>query len=282
MTWFLLSITSVITLAIANLFQRILMKDETGNAVAYSFVFQFMCASLIGLFAFAQGFIMPPIRELWLNFGLMTILYASGTILLFKALQTTEASRATILRSSAALWTITVALTFLGESFNFFKFIGIGLILGGVLLVSFKKEEIKFTRGDLFALGSAFCYGVAFANDTFILRQADALSYTTIAFLLPGLLILAMKPGAIKDAKLFLKPSILLRMAILVILYSASAIMVYLAYQQGGAASQLAAIAQSGVILTVMLAAIFLRERSHLPRKFIAAVIATAGVLLIR
>jgi len=258
------------------------MKDETGNAVAYSFVFQFMCASLIGLFAFAQGFIMPPIRELWLNFGLMTILYASGTILLFKALQTTEASRATILRSSAALWTITVALTFLGESFNFFKFIGIGLILGGVLLVSFKKEEIKFTRGDLFALGSAFCYGVAFANDTFILRQADALSYTTIAFLLPGLLILAMKPGAIKDAKLFLKPSILLRMAILVILYSASAIMVYLAYQQGGAASQLAAIAQSGVILTVMLAAIFLRERSHLPRKFIAAVIATAGVLLIR
>jgi len=282
MTWFLLSITSVAAIAIANLFQRILMKDEASNVVAYSLVFQLMSASLIGLFAFTQGFIMPPIQELWLNFGLMTILYASGTILLFKALQTTEASKAAILRSSSALWTIVVALVFLGESFNLVKVIGIGLILGGIILVSLRKEAIRFKKGDLYLLGSAFCIGVAFANDTFILRQSDALSYASLAFLLPGLLILAMKPKAIKDIKLFLKPHVLLRMAILVIFYSTSAITVYLAYQQGGAASQLAAIAQSAVILTVILAAIFLRERSHLSRKFIAAAIATIGVLLIR
>lgn len=282
MTWFLLSIISITAIAIANLFQRILMKDETSNVVAYSLVFELMGASLIGLFAFAQGFIMPPIQELWLNFGLMTILYASGTILLFKALRTTEASKAIILRSSSAFWTIIVALTFLGESFNPVKVLGIGLILGGIVLVSLRKEAARFNKGDLYVLGSALCFGVAFANDTFILRQSDALSYTALAFLLPGLLILAMKPGAIKDTRLFLKPYVLLRMTILVFFSSIATITAYLAYQQGGAASQLAAITQSAVILTVILAAIFLRERSHLPRKFIAAVIATAGVLLIR
>lgn len=282
MTWFLLSIISVTTLAIANLFQRILMRDEASNVVAYSLVFQLMSALLIGLFALTRGFIMPPLQELWLNFGLMTILYAAGTMFLFKALQTTEASKATVLRSSSALWTILVALLFLGESFNPVKIVGIGLLLGSIVLISLKKELIKFNKGDLYVLGSAFCFGVAFANDTFILRQADALSYTAIAFLLPGLLILGMRPKAIKETRLFLRPRVLLRMVVLVFFYSTSAITIYLAYQQGGAASQLAAIAQSAVILTVILAAIFLRERSHLPRKFIAAIMATAGVLLIR
>lgn len=258
------------------------MKDKASNAVAYSLVFQLMCASLIGLFAFAQGFIMPPIQELWLNFGLVAILYASGTILLFKALQTTESSQATILRSSSALWAIIIALLFLGESFNLVKVVGIVLILGGVILVSLKKKAIKLKRGDFYVLGSALCFGVAFANDAFILRQSDVLSYATLAFLLPGLLILAVKPKATKEIKLFLKPYILLRMAILAIFSSTSAITIYLAYQQGGAASQLAAITQSAVILTVILAAIFLQERSHLSRKFIAAIITTIGVLLIR
>lgn len=282
MNWFLLSIVSVVTLAISNLLQRVLMKDEKSNVVAYSLVFQLICAILIGLFAFARGFVMPPVQELWFNFALITVLYAVGTLLLFKALQRVEASKTAIITSSRALWTIIVALIFLGESFNLIKIMGVILVLGSVVLVSFKRETTQFNRGILYALGSAFCYGVAFANDAFILRQSDVLSYTTLAFLFPGLFILAIKPRILTEMKTLLSASVLSKMALLGLFYSTSAITIYLAYQWGGTASQLAPINQSVVILTVILATIFLNERGQLARKLAGATMAAIGVLLLR
>jgi len=282
MNWFLLSIISVITLAVSNLLQRVLMKDEKSNVVAYSLAFQLTCAVLIGVFAFARGFVMPPIQELWLNFVLITVLYAAGTLFLFRALQNIEASEATIITSSRALWTIVVALIFLGESFDFLKTLGVVLVLGSVVLVSLKREAVRFNKGIFYALSSAFCYGVAFATDTFILRQSDALSYTTLAFLFPGLFILAIRPKILAQMKPLLSTSILSKMVLLGLFYSTSAITIYLAYQQGGAASQLAPINQSVAILTVLLAVIFLGERNQLWQKFTGAIMATAGILLLR
>jgi drug/metabolite transporter (DMT)-like permease len=258
------------------------MRDEKSNVVAYSLMFQLICAILIGLFAFARGFVMPSIEELWFNFVLITVLYAVGTLFLFKALQNIEASESVIITSSRALWTIAVALIFLGESFDLVKTIGVILILGSIVLVSLKREVIRFNKGILYALSSAFCYGVAFANDTFILRQSDALSYATLAFLFPGLFTLAIKPRILTEMKTLLNKPVLSRMVLLGLFYSTSAVTIYLAYQRGGTASQLAPISQSVVILTFLLAAIFLSERSQLLRKFAGAITATIGVLLLR
>jgi transporter family protein len=282
MNWFLLSIISVITLAISNLLQRLLMRNEKSNVIAYSLVFQLICAVLVGLFSFARGFVMPPLQELWFNFVLITVLYAAGTLFLFRALQDVEASKTAIITSSRALWTIVVALIFLGESFNLVKTIGVILVLGSVVLVSFKREAVQFNKGIFYALSAAFCYGIAFANDTFILRQSDALSYTTLAFLFPGLLILAIRPRILTEMKTLLNISVLSKMVLLGLFYSTSAITIYLSYQWGGTASQLAPISQSVVILTILLATIFLGERSQLTRKFAGATMATIGVLLLR
>src|SRR3989338_7833670 len=147
MNWFLLSIISVITLAVSNLLQRVLMKDEKSNVFAYSLAFQLTCAFLVGSFAFARGFVMPPIQELWFNFALITVLYAAGTLFLFRALQEIEASEATVVTSSRALWTIIVALIFLGESFDLLKTLGVVLVLGSVALVSLRKEIVRFNKG---------------------------------------------------------------------------------------------------------------------------------------
>lgn len=281
MNWLLLSIISVIALAVSNLLQRVLMREEKSNVFAYSLAFLLTCAALVGLFAFVRGFVMPPIQELWFNFVLSTVLYAAGTLFLFRALQNIGASEAAILTSSRALWTIVVALIFLGESFDLLKTLGVVLIIGSITLVSLKKGAVRFNKGTLYALGSAFCYGVAFANDTFILRQSDALSYLTLAFLFTGLIILAMNPRVIKELKTHLNPLVLSKMVLLSLFYSTSGIAIYLAYQQGGTASQLAPINQSVVILTVLFAAIFLGERSQLMRKFAGAIMALAGILLL-
>lgn len=281
MNWFLLAIISTLSVAISNLLRRVLLKNYRGDIFSYSIVIQFAGAILVGSFAFSRGFIMPPIQNLPLNFILMAISYAAGTILVLKAMQNAEASEAAILGASSTLWVIIVSLIFLGESFNLSKITGIALILISVLLVSI-KNGLKFNKNSLYILISAFCYGTAFANDAFILRQSDALSYLSIVFLFPGLAMLIVKPKAILGIKTLLKPLSLLKITTLSFFFAFSGVMTYLAYQNGGTASQLASIGQASVILTVLLAAIFIGEKDNLWKKLIAGVVTTIGVLLIK
>jgi drug/metabolite transporter (DMT)-like permease len=280
MDWFLLAIISTVTVAISNILKRTLMKDEKSNVFAYSVVFQLLCGAIIGIFAIINGFVMPPIIKLLPYFIIITISYTAATLLHFKALQKVGAGEVTILTSTRALWTILIAVLLLGESFTIFKLIGTILILAGVWIIPTKG--FKLNEGVIYALAGAFCYGVGFATDTYILRYSEAISYTAISFILPGLLIFAINPKMSKEIKSLFRPSTLSKMVLLGIFYSIGAIAIYLAYQQGGTAAQLAPISQSVVVLTVLLAAITLGENDNLLRKLISAIIVTIGVLMLK
>jgi len=69
---------------------------------------------------------------------------------------------------------------------------------------------------------------------------------------------------------------------LLAFIWSVSAIAFYLAIEKGALASQISPISQSKIILTVLLAAILLKERENLLIKVVAAFLTMAGVLLIK
>lgn len=283
MHWLVFSTISIVTLSVANLLQRKLMREEGSQVVANSIVFQLFCAVLIGIVTALVGFSIPPLREFWINFLLMALLYAGGTLFLFRSLQTVEASEATIIIASRALWTVAVAVLLLGEPMHIGRAIGIALILGAVALVSYKPNEFKFSKGIWFVLAAAVCYGLAVANDSYILKHyRDTLTFTTLAFLFPGLAMAVFRPSAIPQAAAFVRSREMLTMAIMSIFYSGSAISFYLAFRYGGTASQISPVQQSDVILTVILAAIFLGERGELPKKVFGALMTIAGVFLLR
>lgn len=282
MDWFLFSIVSVLALSVTYLLQRVMMRDQNSNPAAYSAAFSLICAFLIGVFAFVHGFEMPPVQDLWIQFVLIMVLFASGTLFHFAALKTIEISEVTVIISSRVLWTIAVALIFLGESFDLTNTIGAALVLGAIVLVSFKGGSFKFNKGVYYALGCGFCYGTAFAVSAYILQFSEVFSYTAISFLLPGLFILLVRPRAFKDMKRLWHKSLLPKMLLTGIFASTSATALNLAYQMGGGAAQLSAINQSVVVLTVILAAIFLGERGHFWQKFAGAVLATIGVILLK
>lgn len=285
MNWFILALISITTVSISSLLQKVLMKDEKSDPFVYGFFFQLFCSILIFIFAFSKGFVMPPITNLGLNFFFEAILYAGFTIFLFKALKLIEASEVTILTTTSAFWTILVALLFLGESFSMIKLLGVLLILIAVIFVNQREKQLSFhfNKGSLYALLAALCFGLAFANDAYILQhKVDAVSYTAIAFLLPSIVIVLARPSILSNIKSFLKPALITKVGLLGLFYSISAITAYLAYQAGGNASQLAPISQSRVVLTVILAAFFLNERSHLLKKLFAAILVSIGVLLLR
>lgn len=86
------------------------MKDEKSDSDAYSVLFQVVCSFWLFLFAFWEGFQMPPLHQFPVNVLLLTIAYAVGTIYTFKSLQTTDVSEINILFTSRSFWTILIAV----------------------------------------------------------------------------------------------------------------------------------------------------------------------------
>lgn len=212
----------------------------------------------------------------------MAILYTASQVLVFQASKTIEASELIIFSSTRVLWTIGAAIIFLGESFNLSKIIGTILILFSVVYVSLKKKRIHPNKGHFYALAVAVCLGVGFVNDSYILKNADAVTYGALAFILPSILTTVIFPSKTSKLSKYLNIRLLGKIFLLGIFYSVGLIASYSAYKSGGNASQIVPIGQSVVIVTVILAALFLGERENLLKKFIAAVLVSIGVLLLR
>ncbi len=258
------------------------MKDKDSDSFSYALMYQLICAVLITLFVLTRGFILPPFGPIWVNIILSTVLYAAFPVFLFKALKTTEASEVVVVLASGVLWTIVVALLFLGESLSLNIIIGTAVILSAIVFLSYKKGSFGFDRGHVYALVATACSGVAFANDTYILRQADAFSYTAISFTLVTVALLLFRPKTIFKFKPFLNLKTSSEMILMSAFYAIFTVAIYLAYQNGGTASQLGPILQSRVVVTVLLAALFLGEKDSLIKKIVSAILVSGGVLLIR
>lgn len=282
MLWVYFVLISIVTNSGTALLQRVLMKNDKSHAVAYSSVFQLLGGLLILAAAFINGFKMPPISDYPLNFALMILLYTGSAFFQFKAFQTIEASDATILGTTSSIWTIIMAVLFLGETFSFNQFLGAILIFLAVFLVAFKKKAFQFNQGVVYIFLFAACNGFGLVNDAFILNYSEIFSYTALTWLLPGFTRLILWPKAIYHFKPLFQSEQFKKMLLLVFFSAISSVTFYLAYKSGGPISILSPIFSSKIILTVILAALILNERDRLFKKLIAAVVAIFGILLIR
>ena len=280
MSWQILVAVSVVTYSVSVLLQRILLKDEKIDSVAFSIVFQLLTGALILGYALTRGFSSPNLLPLLPNLALMTFLYGAGNVFIFKALKAIEASEFTIIFATRTVWIILAAVLFLSEQFSLVQLLGTGLILSSVVLVSWQKG-LKLSRGVLLSLAAAACFGLAFANDAFIIRNFDVPSYLGIAFIVPALAVWMVFPKSSSKMLPMLKKSFLKKLGVLSVLYATSAITIFLAYQIGRNAAQIAPLNQTSTILTVLLAIIFLGEKSQLTRKLIGAVLSFIGIILV-
>lgn len=280
-SWQFLIGISILCIAVGTLFQRTLLKDEKSDPIAYSVIFQLVVAALVAVFAFIHGFHIPNIVRLWPNFLAMTFLYAVTNILTFKSLSLIEASEFTVVFATRAVWTILAAVFFLGEHFSIVQSLGTGLLLVSVILVSYKEKKFVVNKGLLFALLGALTIGLSFANDTYIIRSADAASYLVCSFSLPALATLLFFPKSVRHMKNFLRKKVFLHMLLFSSLTAAGAITIYVAYQIAHNAAQLGAINQLTTVVTVLLAIVFLKEKAHIARKIFGAIVAFIAVVLI-
>lgn len=282
MNWLLLTLISVFVVSIANILQRVLMKDDKSNPYSYAIVFHFLIAILNLIFALLFGFQPLPVdgKDLIL-FPVAALLWGGVTIFLFKALQLLESSEVVVLTSVRALITVAASIIFLHESFNLQKIIGTTIILASILLVTMLKKGIRFNKGVAYSFTMAFFAGLALVVDAYNVKHYDVISYNAIVNFLIGFILLISYPGILREWKQFTTPSFLKRMLPLGLFSAVQANALYLAFASGGNASQIGPIIQAQVIVTVLLAVIFLNERDHIFRKLLAAALVTLGVILL-
>jgi len=258
------------------------MKREESDPVSYSIVFQFILTVLTGAFALIKGFHPPILQGYIVNYILAGVLWGGMSLLSFKALQTIGAGEMTIITSSSVMITIIVSVLFLGEIFGYTKILGTVLILGAIILL-YGKKKFHWTNGIIFAFGAAICTGFALANDAYILKGGyDAISYVPIICFLPGIFIMLIQPRAILNIPKMIHPSVMKNMALFSGFYALQAITYYIALERGANAGQLSTMTKSSIILTVIFAAILLKERNDLGKKILSAIFATIAVLLLR
>lgn len=276
MYWVLLVLISAFCSAIAILLQKsFVMKNDPIDAAIF---FQILSAVIIAGFALLHGIDFSGLGHYLPNLIIMPFIYAGFNFFFFKSLRMAEASEVTLIGSFRALLVAAGSVLLLREVLSRNVIIGTLLIIASVFVVFYRPKSMKVGKGHLYAMAAAILLGIGFVNDTYILRTVDVASYEVLAFMLPAIVMLLFKPSAVR---LFNNRERLFKMCVIAAFYSGAALLLFYAYHFGGLADQVYPISQSYVIITVILAAIFLKERDEVLKKIAATLLVLAGIALL-
>lgn len=281
MSWQFFLTVSILTTVAVTLIQRFIMRSEKSNPIAYVILLQLLGGFFAGCYALFRGFNINGITEALPNVLLMPFIWAGANYLLLTAIKYIEASEFSIVFASRVLWTIVAAMIFLREPFSIKQLVGTFFIIASVLLVLWQKHKIQINKGTIFALIGSFLFGIGLVNDSFIVRNVDVPSYFTVAFLTSGILLWMIFPKATKDILSIFKEKTFFVILLLSFFTATTALTYFWAYQIGRNAAQLASLNQISTILTVLLAAVLLKEKSNVLKKILAAIASFIGVVLV-
>jgi uncharacterized membrane protein len=281
MTWQILIAITVVFLSVSILLQRILLNKHKINPVAFSATFQGLVGILLIIPVLINGFSVEGYNAVW-HIALFSILcYGIGTVVYAKTLQVVEASVFSVLFATHAIWVTVIGVILLGESLTLLQIAGSALIFVSVGLLVQNKQAFSLDRGTILGLITGVLFGFAIASTAYVGREVDTLTWVMISFIGSSVVSLLVSPKSIYKIKPMLNPVVLHKLLILGVLYAIGSVAMVYAYKYG-TFSIISPLRQTGIIVTVLLALLFLKpERNRIPRKLAAAFICFAGVVLL-
>lgn len=212
--------------------------------------------------------------------------YALAASCYWRALKYLPASEVSILYDLTTVYIFVFGVLLGTEVFSFIRLAGGLLIVSSVLLLTVatsKNKQFQTTRYFWMMMAGTFIYAFAALSDNAIISRGyfSPLFFQILNFGIPALLLLLINPRSISHVRRVLKPSVLRNVVFSGVFLFLATWALYHAYDVGGVTSEVNFVAASETALTVFFAAIFLRERDHIPVKICCAILATAGILLL-
>lgn len=134
MSWLVLAILAYLVLALVNLADKFLLEKVLPSSLTYTFLVGLL--SLL-VFLLAPWFLEWPGFSFWLVNIITGALFPLALLLLYRCLKEGEASLVIPLIGGAAqIFTILLAIIFLGEVFVVKQWLALGLLLSGTIMIS--------------------------------------------------------------------------------------------------------------------------------------------------
>lgn len=281
MTWQLLTAISVVFLSFSIILQRILVHKDKVDPVAYTILFQGLVGGLLLVAALFRGFSLPNIGAVIVPAAASLFLFAAGHIFYAKTLQKVEASIFSVLFATSSIWMMVLGMVLFHEQLTVLQVIGSVLIFSSVILVVKDFGNFSFSKGTGLGLLTGLLFGLALTSYSYVGRHTDTLSWGAVSFMGIAIVALLFDTSALKKMKPLLNVGTFSRLIFLGIFYAIGSIALLYAYKIGDF-SVVSPLRQSGIMVTVLMALLFLpSERNRIGRKIVAAFVASVGVVLI-
>jgi drug/metabolite transporter (DMT)-like permease len=281
MSWQLLTAISVLSLSVSVILQRTLIHRDKTDPFAYAVVFQGIVGVLLMVVAILVGFRLPGIGAVIIPALISVIFYGVGHIVYAKTLQKVEASAFSVLFATQAIWIMLLGIVLLGESLTGLQIVGSLCIFVGVGFLVKNLASVFKDKGTLLGLLTGLMFGIAITAWSYVGRHTDTLSWAAISFIGTSGVAFLSHPTSVRHMKPLLRPKVLATLILLAMFYGIGSLAMLFAYKEGSFAI-ISPLRQTSIIVTVLLALLFLpQERNRIQRKILAALICAVGVVLI-
>lgn len=281
MPWEVLISISILVFALNSLFTRSIMKQGSSDPYAQIVILFGLGGLYSAIIAVSLGKLQFPTQVQWFYLLLGGLVATIGAILVNKAYKLIEASEVGILSSSQKLWSVMGTFIFLGEAFSFAKIAATMIIIGGVVIASWKHHTLKWDKGALFVIIGAMLWSVADISAYRALGTLDIYTFTVLGYLVPVVMVLIYRPSTIKHLKFYARGGNFLKITMQSVFDVIGTFCFFYAYSLAHNASTLTPLTTVRVLLTIILGAIFLKERDNLMKKIIGGLIIIFGSALL-
>ena len=283
MSWFILNFLAVFSIAAAELFQQRILNKEKPLSPRASSVLGYSIQTLMilpfALFYHSRDFLGVFSSGCIILFLAVTVVGSFAVIFYLKSLQVENISLSGIFGSFSIAVSTVLGIYFFGESVTWMKFLGIGLILIAILSFNFKNTILE--KNHYFGIIAGVLFGICYTLDKGLVENIPPIVYIFWNFLFLAIFAFLANPKEIIDS-IKLKLSGVYKLTIATgFFYLLFNVLTFTAYTVGGEVGKVDAINNGQVFLVILFEYFILKHRGSIGRKFIAAAIAFAGILIL-
>ena len=190
-----------------------------------------------------------------------------------------EVSAFSIISELSAVFLIIFGLFFLKESFVWTKMLGAALVIVSNVLLIYERGTFKPNKYSLIAILSQLAFSVAASIDIGISRLFNLPLYIFITLVLPALMIFVV--GRYKPSQISAEWRNGNKLFFLITGVSWSLVIIFMLRAfRFGQVTTVVPVSALSVLLNVLIATVFLRERSNIVKKVVLALLVVGGVSL--
>lgn len=293
-SWLILTILTIVLGAIAVNVQRYLMGKLKIDMYLTIFIYQIIAGGFFFILWIIEGGRfneLSALKNFIPNIILVIVSYNLVNFSNFSALKHIDSGKFSIIASTSNIFVIIFSSLWLGKTITNYQIVGVIIVFIGIIILNYRlfrgnsiKELLRLGIGEILALVGAISLGFAITNDGFMITKMNLYLYVAIAFVFPSVIIPIIFPKSftnVSNVKKFFKLDTFKWFAFYMLSFVLQSFTFYKALDISGNPSVIASLTLSSVIVTGILAYIFLKERDDLKLKIISAIITIIGLLFI-